>query len=286
VDAVLLRPLPYIHPGQIVTMSESEPKAEVSDAGMSWPAFILLHDHNRSFSAIAGLATHSLTLTGCGEPVEVSTVTVTADFFSIFGTAPLLGRALFAKDGTDNTAPVVVLSESLWRSRFGADPNIVGRAVALDHRSFIVAGVMPASFQTPFVGRKDQIWIPLVQDPLFSGWRTRPQQTHWLPALARLQPGVSIAEAQADLQTIGAGLARQLPGESGWQPGIQPLQQVIVGDVTTPLLMLLCAVSLAFFLTPVSTSPTCFWPVRLLGPKRWLCASPWGQAAGALPLNC
>jgi putative ABC transport system permease protein len=179
--------------------------------------------------------------------VEVSTVTVTADFFSIFGTAPLLGRALFAKDGTDNAAPVVVLSESLWRSRFGADPNIVGRAVALDHRSFIVAGVMPASFQTPFVGRKDQIWIPLVQDPLFSGWRTRPQQTHWLPALARLQPGVSIAEAQADLQTIGAGLARQLSGESGWQPGIQPLQQVIVGDVTTPLLMLLCAVSLAFF---------------------------------------
>ena len=252
VDAVLLRPLPYLHPGQIVFMSENEPKAGVSDAGMSWPAFNLLRDHNRSFSAIAGLATHSLTLTGYGEPAEVSTVAVTADFFSLFGTPPLLGRALLAEDGNESAAPVVVLSENLWRSRFGADPNIVGRAVALDQRSFTVAGVMPRSFQTPFVGRKDQIWIPLVQDPLFSGWRTRPQQTHWLPVLARLRPGVSITEAQAELQTIGAELAHQLPTESGWQPAIQPLQQVIVGDVKTPLAVLLSAVSLVLLIACVN----------------------------------
>lgn len=252
VDAVLLRPLPYLHPGQIVFMSENEPKAGVSDAGMSWPAFNLLRDHNRSFSAIAGLATHSLTLTGYGEPAEVSTVAVTADFFSLFGTPPLLGRALLAEDGNESAAPVVVLSENLWRSRFGADPNIVGRAVALDQRSFTVAGVMPRSFQTPFVGRKDQIWIPLVQDPLFSGWRTRPQQTHWLPVLARLRPGVSITEAQAELQTIGAELAHQLPTEGGWQPAIQPLQQVIVGDVKTPLAVLLSAVCLVLLIACVN----------------------------------
>jgi putative ABC transport system permease protein len=252
VDAVLLRPLPYIHPGQLVNLSENEPKAGVSGAGMSWPAFTQLRDHNRSFSAIAGLATHSLTLTGYGEPAEVSTVSVTADFFSLFGAQPLLGRALLAEDGEESAAPVVVLSENLWRSRFGADPNIVGRAITLDQRSFTVAGVMQASFRTPFVGQKDQIWIPLVEDPLFGGWRTRPPQTHWLPAIARLRPGVSIAEAQAELQTIGAELAHQFPAESGWQPGIQPLQQVIVGDVKTPLLVLLCAVSLVFLIACVN----------------------------------
>jgi hypothetical protein len=187
-----------------------------------------------SFGAIAGLATHSLTLTGYGEPAEVSTVAVSADFFSLFGTQPLLGRALLSEDGKESAAPVVVLSENLWRSRFGADPNIVGRVIKLDQRSFTVAGVMQGSFGTPFVGRKDQIWIPLVQDPLFSGWRTRPPQAHWLPAIARLRPGVYIAEARAELQTIGAELAHQFPAESGWQPGIQPLQQVIVGDVKTP----------------------------------------------------
>jgi putative ABC transport system permease protein len=252
IDAVLLEPLPYIHPGQLVFMSENEPKAGVSGAGMSWPAYIQLRDHNRSFSAIAGLATHSLTLTGNGEPTEVSTVSVTADFFSLFGTQPLLGRALLAEDGNESAAPVVVFSEHLWRSRFGADPNIVGRAVALDQRSFTVAGVMPAGFQTPFVGRKDQIWIPLVQDPLFSGWRTRPQQTHWLPMIARLRPGVSIAGAMAELQTVGAELAQQLPAEVGWQPGIRPLQQVIVGDVKKPLLVLQCAVSLVFLIACVN----------------------------------
>lgn len=252
IDAVLLEPLPYIHPGQLVFMSESEPKAGVSGAGMSWPTFTQLSDHNRSFGAIAGLATHSLTLTGHGEPAEVSTVTVTADFFPLLGTQPLLGRGLLAEDSKESAAPVVVLSEDLWRNRFAADPNIVGRAVALEQRSFTVAGVMPASFQTPFVGRKEQIWIPLVQDPLFSGWRTRPQQTHWLPVLARLRPGISFAEAQAELQIIGAELAQRIPAESGWQPGIQPLQQVIVGDMKTPLLVLQCAVALVFLIACVN----------------------------------
>ena len=97
IDAVLLQPLPYIHPGQLVSLAENEPKAGVSGAGMSWPAFTLVSEHNRSFSAIAGLATHSLTLTGNGEPTEVSTVSVTANFFRVWARsrcwgAPFLRR--------------------------------------------------------------------------------------------------------------------------------------------------------------------------------------------------
>lgn len=252
VNAVLLRPLPFARPGQLVNMSENEPKGGVSGAGMSWTAFTLLSRNNRSFSSIAGLANHSLTLTGYGEPTVVSTVSVTKEFFSLFGTQPLLGRELAADDGRDGAAPVVVLSENLWRRRFGADPHIVGSAVALEHRTFTITGVMPAGFRTPFVGQNEQIWIPLVQDPLFSGWRTRPQQTHWLPTVARLQPGVSIAQAEAELHAFGAGLENQDPEERGWQPSIEPLQQSIVGDVKTPLLMLLCAVGLLLLMACVN----------------------------------
>ncbi|MGA7317780.1 MAG: ABC transporter permease [Silvibacterium sp.] len=252
VDAVLLRPLPYANPGQLVDMSENEPKAGISGAAMSWPAFTALRDHNRSFSGIAGLATHALTLTGWGEPADVSTIAVTPDFFTLFQTQPVHGRALLPEDGKESAAPVVVLSENLWRSLMGADPDIVGRTIALDQRSFTVAGVMPASFRTPFVGQINQMWIPLVQDPLFSKWRTRPPQAHWLPVIARLRLGVSIAQAQAELQTFGAGLEQQFPAESGWQPGIQPLQQSIVGDVKPPLLLLLCAVSLLLLIACVN----------------------------------
>jgi predicted permease len=252
VNAVLLRPLPYPDPGRLVDMSENQPQQGITGAGMSWPAFTILHGGNRSFSAIAGIANHALTLTGRGEPADVSTVAVTADFFRLFPTPPLLGRGLVAGDSEENAAPAVVLSENLWRNRMGADPNIVGRTVALDQRSYTVAGVMPTGFRTPFVGQSEQMWIPLVQDPLFRFWRTRPPQAHWLALIARMQPGVTVAHAQTELQAISAALERQFPEERGWQLQIKPLQQAIDGDVKTPLLVVLGAVGLLLLIACVN----------------------------------
>jgi predicted permease len=248
VNAVLLRPLPYASPSQLVDVSEAEPKAGISGEGMSWVAFEVLRDHSRSFSAIAGLASHALTLTGRGEPADVRTVAVTAEFFSLFGTNPLLGRALFPEDGRAGAPPAAVISEDLWRRRFGANPQIAGRSITLDQRTFTVAGVMPASFRTPFSNQTDQVWIPLVQDPLFSGWRTQPLRAHWLPVIARLRPGVSLPQARAEMETMGSGLPSQVPAESGWQVRLEPLQQAIVGDVRSPLLLLLCAVGLVLLI--------------------------------------
>ena len=244
VNAVLLRPLPYANPGQLVDVSEAKPKAGVSGAGVSYPAFVELRDHSRVFTSVAGLAGHALTLTGHGEPADVSTLAVTPEFFSLFGTKPLLGRALSPEDGERGAAPVVVLSEQLWRSRFGADPEIAGASITLDQRAYIVVGVMPGGFRTPFFNQADQVWIPLVQDPLFGGWMTRPPRAHWLPVIARLRSGVRPDQARAELETISAGLASQFPAEKGWQVAVEPLQQVIVGDVKEPLLVLLCAVGL------------------------------------------
>jgi predicted permease len=242
VNAVLLRPLPYPNPRQLVGVPEANAKARISGVGMSYPTFNELRDHNRVFNTIAGLAGHSLTLTGSGEPAEANTVVVTQDFFAVFEIRPLLGRVLESEDGERGAAPVVVLSEELWRSRFGADAGIVGRPITLDQRLYTVVGVMPAEFRTPFFDQTKQVWIPLLQDPLFSGWTTRPPQDHWLPVIARLRPGVSFSQAKADLGTLSVGLAKQFPMENGWLAGIEPLQREIVGDVRSPLLILFCAV--------------------------------------------
>lgn len=252
VNAVLLRPLPYAQPDQLVSLSEDNPKATITGAGVSWAAFTALREHNRSFSAVAGLSSHALTLTGWGEPADVSTIAVTPDFFTLFGEKPLLGRILSPYDGKEDAPPVVVVSENLWRSRFGGDPDIIGRTIMLDQRSFVVGGVMPVSFRTPFVGQRDQLWIPLVDDPLFNAWKARPPQVHWLPAIGRLQPGISLSQARAELQTIGAGLAQQYPEESGWRPRIGPLKQAIVGEAKRPLLILLGAVSLVLLIACVN----------------------------------
>jgi len=248
VHAVLLRPLPYADPRQLVLVSEARPQAGISGLGMSYAPFTELQEGSHAFSAIAGLGAHALVLTGYGEPSEVSTVVVTSEFFSVLAAEPLLGRVFIPEDGRRGAAAVVVLSENLWRNRFGADSGIVGRSVTLDMRPYTVIGVMPASFHTPFVNQANQVWIPLAQDPLYSVWMTKPPGEHWMAVIARVRSGISATRVQAELDTIGARLAKEFPAEKGWAIRIEPLQQVITGDVKLPLLLLLVAVGLVLLI--------------------------------------
>ena len=248
VSAVLLRPLPYANPSQLVFVSEGKADAGISGLGLSYPAFTGLQDDARAFSAIAGFGSHSLVLTGSGEPSEVSTIVVTPEFLSILASEPLLGRVFIPADGQRGAAPVVVLSENLWRTRFGADPEILGRSITLDMRPYTVIGVMPASFRTPFVNQANQVWIPIAQDPLYSVWMTKPPQEHWMAAIARLRPDISPFQANAELNTISARLAKEFPVEKGWAIGIQSLQQTITGNAKLPLLVLLGAVALVLLI--------------------------------------
>ncbi|HWC19284.1 MAG TPA: ABC transporter permease, partial [Terriglobales bacterium] len=244
VNAVLLQPLPYAKPGQLVLVREGKPEAGLSGLGMSYPSFTELRDNVHVFTAVAGIGGHSLVLTGSGDPSEVSTVVVTPEFFSVLGTEPLKGRVFVREDGARGAAPVVVLSESLWRNRFAADPGIVGRSISLDMRPYTVIGVMPGSFRTPFLNQANQLWIPIAQDPLFSVWMANPPREHWMAVLARLREGLSPAQVQAELDTIGARLASNFPAEKGWKIGTDPLQRTLTGDVKLPLLLLLGAVGL------------------------------------------
>jgi predicted permease len=247
VYAVLLKPLPYPNASELVLVLAAKPP-EDDLTGTSFPNLEDWRAQNRVFSGLAGDQAHDLTVNGRGEPFVVNTSVVTPEIFAVLQGRPLAGRTFMPEDGKQGAAPVVILSENLWRSRFGADPNIVGQAISLDKKSFTVLGIMPAGFRSPALRRNQDIWVPIVDDPLFGSWMAR-RGGHWLRITGRLKPGVSIAQAQAEMEAISARLAKEYPSENqGWTVRVLPLQSALVDDVRPALLMLLGAVGLVLLI--------------------------------------
>jgi putative ABC transport system permease protein len=248
VYAVLLKPLPFTNPEQLFTAFQTNKQQGIAETGCSYPNFEDWRAQNHVFSELGGIVGHQLTLTGRGEPSVVNTSVVTPELFSLLDVKPVAGRIFFSADGKQGASPVALVSEELWRGRFGADPNIVGSSINLDKRPFTVIGIIPAAFRTPFFNTKQEVWIPLIQDPVFSTFMP-PRGTHMLPVLGRLKPGVSVAQAQAEMDAISERLAREFPAENnGWTVHLVPLQKEIVGDVRTALLVLLGAVGLVLLI--------------------------------------
>jgi putative ABC transport system permease protein len=248
VYAVLLKPLPYSNSQQLFTVFEIQPEEGEKGTGWSFLNFDDLRRQNSIFTELAGTQFHQLTLNGRGDPTVVNTSITTPELFSVLDAKPLAGRVFCSADGKLGAPPVAILSENLWRDLFAADPKIVGRTIELDKRPFTVVGIMPAEFRYPLLNEPDQIWIPLVQDPVFGQFMPS-RGGHWLRVIGRLKPGISIARARAELDTLGASLAAQFPAENrGWQIRMLPLQQILVGDVKSPLLVLLGAVGLVLLI--------------------------------------
>jgi len=213
-------------------------------SGISYRDFIECRARNRVFSQMAGNAFHDLTLTTAGEPAIVNTADVTPEIFSLLNAKPLLGRTLLPEDGKPGAAAVAVLSENLWRSRFGSNPGLLGQSIALDMRSFTVVGILPASFRYPEGAPRQDVWISVMQDPLFGPLTSHPG-VRLLGVIGRLEPGVSLAKAQAEMNILGARLAKEFAAEdSGLTIRIQPYRQVVVGNLKPALLILLSAVGL------------------------------------------
>jgi predicted permease len=248
VYAVLLKPLPYAKPEQLFNVFEAKPQEGVKGTGWSYPNFAEIREHNGIFSDMAGAQEHQLTLTGHGDPTVIDASIVTPELFSVFGQKPLAGRAFSSEDGKPGAAPVVLLSENLWRDIFGADPKVIGSSINLDKRTFTVVGIMPSAFRFPMIMKSEQVWIPLVQDPLFGSWMER-RGGHWLQVTGRLKPEVSMPQTQAELAAISDRLAKEFPAEnSGWTIRMVPLQEMIVFDVKSALLVLLAAVGLVLLI--------------------------------------
>jgi putative ABC transport system permease protein len=244
VDAVLLRSLPYQDPNQLVLMFDVPLDRPDALSGISYRDFTECRAQNRVFSQMAGNAFHDLTLTRAGEPAIVNTADVTAEIFPLLNAKPLLGRTLLSEDGKPGAAAVAVLSENLWRSRFGSNPGLIGQSIALDMRSFTVVGILPASFRYPEGAPHQDVWISVMQDPLFGPLTSQPG-VRLLGVIGRLKRGISLSKAQAEMNTVGARLAKEFPAEdSGLTIRIQPYRQAVVGNLKPALLILLSAVGL------------------------------------------
>jgi len=244
VYAVVLKPLPYPDSQHLYTIFQQRTQDASVQAGFSYLDLQDVIAQDTAFSGMTGVSAHELTLTGHGDPFIVRVADVTPELFSVFEQQPLVGRVFRHEDGKPGAAHVVILNESVWRSVFSADPNIIGASINLDKRAFTVVGVMPSRFSFPLLSGTREVWVPVGQDPLFESWMNL-RARHWLLTTGRLKPGVSLAEAQAELDVIGQRLAKQFPAENaGWEIHLFPLQRLIVGDVRSPLLVLLGAVAL------------------------------------------
>ena len=254
VYAVLLRPLPYPHPDQLVSVTMADPQAGIPSNGTSYDNFREWRDQNHVFTELAAFQFHQLTLIGYGEPLSIDTAVITPGMFSVFGVKPLAGRTFVPADGNNGAPAVVVLSENLWRDRFGSDPKIIGTSITLDKKSYTVIGVAPASFRYPPLTSTEHIWIPLQQDPVFGPWMDRPGG-HWLRVIARVKAGISLAQAQSEMDTIDARLAKKYPSENtGWVIRLVPLQQQMVGNVKVALIVLLGCVGLVLLIACANVS--------------------------------
>ena len=247
INAVLLRPLPFPQPERLVIVFDTLPG--VSDAnGISYPNFRDLQTSNQVFDQMGAFQEHGVTLTGSGEARLVPAAVVTSGLFGVLKAQPIAGRTWTADEDRPESSPVVVLGEGLWRQHFGADPSLVGRTISIDGTAFTVIGIMPASFQFPYQQPRIQLWIPLVRSSLFAGL-LEGRGGHYLRIVGRLKPGVSLAQAQAAMETAQARLVKDYPRENGaWGIRLQGLDEVIVGNQRRPLVLLMSAVAVVLLI--------------------------------------
>src|SRR5262245_33665540 len=234
VNAVLLRPLPYLEPERLVTILSHESVLDVADI-KSW---------NSSFAEIGGNTYQPLDYTGGGDPVQWDAGLVTGDFFKTLGVPPLLGRVITDDDDKKGGPFVIVLGYALWQQQFGGKNEILGRTVALSGNNYTVIGVMPPGFKPP--RDNTEAWAPVhVTNPIATNYRG----VHFLRTYARLKPGVTIAQAQSEMAVIDKRLSEAFPAENKQrQTVLVPLHDQIVGAIRPVLMILFYAVGLVLLI--------------------------------------
>src|SRR5262245_56830340 len=242
VDAVLLRPLPFREAGQLMMLGTVDAREGDGLRSVSYPNFVDWRAQSGSFERLAAFRVRSFALTGSGAPERLNGVVASAELFALLGVSPSLGRSVRAEE--DNAgASVVILSHGLWRRRFNSDPQVIGRNITLDGRSLTVVGVAPAGFQFPIEAEPADLWTTIANDATGADPMTAQRGLGYLSVIGRLKPGVSGAQAQAEMDGIARRLERQYPDKNAHQGArLAPAYEHLVGDVRRPLLIIFGAV--------------------------------------------
>ncbi len=236
VNAVLLHPLPFQNSDGLVIVYETNSKTGDREAFPSPANFVDWRDHNRVFEHMAAWRTWFYALTGGSEPEQIRGVRVSASFFPLLGVKAYLGRTFLPQEEHVGHAQVVVLSYSLWERRFGGDRNLIGKTLTLDSKTFTVIGILPAGFQ--FSTTQFDLWMPF--DFAASDLA---RDNHSIMVHARLKPGVSLKQAQAEMNTLARQLEQEYPKtNAGWGVNLVPLHEARVRDIRPALLLLFGAV--------------------------------------------
>jgi putative ABC transport system permease protein len=232
VNGVLIRPFPYPEPDRLVVVRETYGSGEVGT--VSGPNVLDWQTRSHQFASIAAWRGMAVTLLGSGEPEEMPAALVSSDFFRTLGVAPMMGRG-FLPGEDHGQGTVAVIGEALWRTRFGADPDILGRTLDLSGMPYTVVGVVPAALEYP--GTK--LWLPLG----FDVGRAKDRDSHSYDVIARLKPGATVAAAQDDMRAVARALASEYPAtNTGRSATVIPFIQDVVGGIRPALLLLLGAV--------------------------------------------
>jgi putative ABC transport system permease protein len=248
VNSVVLRPLPYPGADRLALIWETDLKDGIRREGPSGPNFLDWKEQNRSFEEMALLEVGTGTVTGDGEPEQVTGLRVTTNFLSMLGARTVLGRAFTAAEGAGQARyPVAVLTNGYWKRRFGADPGVIGRTFIMNSEPYSVIGVLAADF-----------WQPLPSD-LYVPWpvaelRAKSRVSHDFGVIARLKPGVTLARAQAELSAIARRIDAQTPRLAGWDVAVVGMQQALFEYIRPALLLLLGAVGLLLLLACVNVA--------------------------------
>src|SRR5436853_322857 len=244
VNAVLLRPLPFPEPQRLVSVWETNLQRGESRSSCSYPNFADWRDQNHVFEKISAFYQNDFILTGEQEPARLRGATVSTDLFSLLGVQPMLGREFVPEEEQPgNRSRAAILSYDLWRTRFGASPDILNRTITVNGYSYAVAGVMPAGFKFPVQNEPVEIWTTFAADSAGDKPATQQRGAHFINVIARLAQGVSLDQAQAELNTIAARLETQYPDQNSHH-GVRLISSLedLVTDIKPALLMLLFAV--------------------------------------------
>jgi predicted permease len=257
VNAVLLRPLPFPHSEQLVLVSDDLTGRQVNDVGMSVLELQDLQERSGVFEQISAVWPVDANLTGSDRPERVELLAVSPNYFSLLGAKAQLGRVFGEEDRAQGFAEGVVISDGLWRRVFGADPNVLGRKIRADNDLYTIVGVMPPEFRHP--GRTLRDDVELWGTAGFSANPFGPPRraVRMLPgAIGRLKPGLTVQQAQVQLDAFVAQLTgefpNEYPAEAGWTVRLQPAREKLVGEVRTTLLILLGAVGVVLLIACVN----------------------------------